>query len=458
MPNTPERPRRVRVDPEGPLLVEGPVEVIGEDGSVTVSRRFTVAICTCRRSRIHPWCDTSHRRRVKPDGEATGPARSSGGCRSEPGDADGRAEGSRVMPTPQEARLSSPPLPAPRGALSVGVVSALGHGQPVPGPEGAAGADPYGDDLQLALYVLYELHYQGFDAVDEEREWDPDLLVLRRALEQRFLTALRADVPRPVPLKQALDDLQIEPVGHDDTSVSHYLQREGEPGQLAEYAALRSLYHLKEADPHAWVIPRLHGRAKAAMVAVEYDEFGAGRPEEIHARLFADLMADLGLETAYGHYLDAAPAAALATVNLMSLFGLHRALRGALVGHFAAVEMTSSPGSRRLAKALRRIGAGPAAIRFYDEHVEADAVHEQVVRHDVVGGLLESEPTLEPDVVFGVQATTLLEDRLGAVLLTAWRDGHSVLRVPARRSGQGQELQPSTSALPHPGQEGSPHE
>ncbi|NUP21009.1 MAG: CDGSH iron-sulfur domain-containing protein [Streptomyces sp.] len=53
----------MRVQRDGPLLVEGPVEVVGEDGEVTVSRRFTVAICTCRRSRIFPWCDTSHRRR-----------------------------------------------------------------------------------------------------------------------------------------------------------------------------------------------------------------------------------------------------------------------------------------------------------------------------------------------------------------------------------------------------------
>ncbi|MET7855155.1 CDGSH iron-sulfur domain-containing protein [Streptomyces avermitilis] len=67
MPNTPERPRRVTVDRDGPMLVEGPVEVVREDGTVVTSRRFTVAICTCRRSRTYPWCDTSHRRRVKGD-------------------------------------------------------------------------------------------------------------------------------------------------------------------------------------------------------------------------------------------------------------------------------------------------------------------------------------------------------------------------------------------------------
>ncbi|MEU8591697.1 CDGSH iron-sulfur domain-containing protein [Streptomyces sp. NPDC048664] len=48
---------------DGPLLIPGPVEVTLADGRVAVSRRFVVALCTCGRSAIHPWCDTSHRRR-----------------------------------------------------------------------------------------------------------------------------------------------------------------------------------------------------------------------------------------------------------------------------------------------------------------------------------------------------------------------------------------------------------
>ncbi|MGW8487722.1 CDGSH iron-sulfur domain-containing protein [Streptomyces sp. NPDC055886] len=62
-----EAPRRVVVNREGPILVEGPVEVVGDDGTTARSDRFVVAICTCRRSRTYPWCDTSHRRR-KPAG------------------------------------------------------------------------------------------------------------------------------------------------------------------------------------------------------------------------------------------------------------------------------------------------------------------------------------------------------------------------------------------------------
>ncbi|MEW5535512.1 iron-containing redox enzyme family protein [Streptomyces virginiae] len=333
----------------------------------------------------------------------------------------------RAAPAPAHG----PGLAEARGELSAAVIRALrSGGPPAYAPASVLRADPWGEDLHLALYLLYELHYAGFDRVDDEREWDPDLLRLRQDVEARFLHALRtelADGPRTV--EEAFAPLLVEPVDLS-ASLSRRLQTDGELWQLREYAALRSLYHLKEADPHAWVIPRLTGRAKAAMVAIEYDEFGAGRADRIHARLFAELMADLRLDPTYGRYLEQAPAPLLATVNLMSLFGLHRALRGALVGHFACVEVTSSPGSRRLAGAMRRCGAGPAAERFYTEHVEADAVHEQVVRHEVIGGLLAGEPDLEADVAFGCAATVLVEDRLADHIRRAWDRGRSALRTP----------------------------
>ncbi|MFJ2092695.1 CDGSH iron-sulfur domain-containing protein [Streptomyces sp. NPDC087901] len=58
--------RRVRLQPGGPLLVEGPVTATGHDGVAVTSERFMVALCTCRRSRRYPWCDTSHRGRAAP--------------------------------------------------------------------------------------------------------------------------------------------------------------------------------------------------------------------------------------------------------------------------------------------------------------------------------------------------------------------------------------------------------
>ncbi|MBW0103969.1 iron-containing redox enzyme family protein [Pseudonocardia sp. KRD291] len=340
---------------------------------------------------------------------------------------------------PPPLAATGAPVPQARGPLSEAVRTLLLGGDPGPvgtgpvdpGPVDADGADPYGDDLQLALHCCYELHYRGFDGVDDDLEWDPRVLGVRRELERVFVRALRADVAAGDDVDGAVEELLTEPVGPGaETGVSHHLLRDGELWQLREYVAHRSIYHLKEADPQAWVIPRLPGAAKAGLVTVEHDEYGGGDPDRMHARLFADMMGELDVSPAYGAHVDAVPGATLAEVNFMSLCGLHRSLRGALVGQFAVVELTSSPGSARLVRAMRRLGCGPASIRFYDEHVEADAVHEQIIRRGVLAPLLEGEPGLAADVVFGIRASGLLGDRLGDLMLARWREGRSSLRRP----------------------------
>ena len=69
--------RRVRMTREGPILVEGPVEVELEDGTVVTDDRFLVALCACGRSGRYPFCDTSHRT-APAAGERTGDRRPSG--------------------------------------------------------------------------------------------------------------------------------------------------------------------------------------------------------------------------------------------------------------------------------------------------------------------------------------------------------------------------------------------
>ena len=55
-------------------------------------------------------------------------------------------------------------------------------------------SDPYGIDVQLTLYVCYELHYRGFAGVDDGWEWNPGLLHLRAQLEDAFLSGVQRDV------------------------------------------------------------------------------------------------------------------------------------------------------------------------------------------------------------------------------------------------------------------------
>jgi hypothetical protein len=203
---------------------------------------------------------------------------------------------------------------------------------------------------------------------------------------------------------------------------------------MRELAVHRSAYQLKEADPHTWSIPRLTGPAKAALVDIQHDEYGAGRPTDVHANLFAEVMAALDLDPTYGAYVDRLPGITLTTCSLVSLFGLHRRWRGALVGHLALFEMCSVGPMGRYQAALERMGLNRSATRFYEQHVIADERHQTVALHDMVTGLLDQEPLLGGEVVFGARALAAVEALFTQHVLDAWRRGASSLR-PAARGG-----------------------
>src|SRR5437868_7984325 len=324
-------------------------------------------------------------------------------------------------------------MPVARGPLSAFLLDRLQR--PVsPLPELPEPIDDplSGDDTQLFLYLSYELHYRGLPGVDEGWEWEPSLLALRCELEQRFERALLEAVPlgeASVPPEEI--DLALREIAEaDGPSVSSYIRSEATVDHVREFMVHRSAYQLKEADPHSWAIPRLSPRPKAAMLEVQFDEYGGGKSERMHSVLFAETMAGLGLEAEYGAYLDRLPAVTLAGVNLLTGFGLHRRRRGAAVGHLAAFEMTSSIPNRRYGNALRRLGYDSEVTNFYDEHVEADAVHENIAAWDLAGGLAADEPEVAADILFGARALLQVEARWASHLLDAWEGGETSLRAP----------------------------
>jgi hypothetical protein len=202
--------------------------------------------------------------------------------------------------------------------------------------------------------------------------------------------------------------------------------------QAREFLMIRSIYQLKEADPHSWAIPRIRGRAKAALVEVQSDEYGGGRPERVHQEIYARAMRALGMDDRYGAYLDLAPAITLASANQMSLFGLHRRLRGAICGHLAAYEMTSTLPCRMVGDGFRRLGYGEEVTFYWDEHVEADAVHEQIAGRNLAGALAEDEPGLLPDIMFGAAASLLVDGMAADHIRTSWAAGRIASREQAR--------------------------
>jgi Iron-containing redox enzyme len=330
-------------------------------------------------------------------------------------------------------------LPPARGVLSAWLNETLRHSPssipaavpapPVPDGRLRAWDD---EDFQLALWCCYELHYRGFEDVDEDWEWHPAVLAWRGLLERQWLTALRGlagehpTVAAPA-VPAALRELTSRGGGPD---LAGYLARTASRDQFAEFLGHRSVYQLKEADPHSFGIPRLDGPAKAALVEIQADEYGGGRPERMHSTLFRAAMRWLELDDNYGSYVPTVPAVTLAVSNLMSFFALHRRWTGALLGHLAALEMTSTGPNRLYAAGARRLGASARERWYFDEHVEADAVHEQIAAHDLCSRYAADHPGAAQDVLFGAACCLALDDVVAEYLLSCWQTGRSSL-LPA---------------------------
>jgi hypothetical protein len=295
-------------------------------------------------------------------------------------------------------------------------------------------------DVQLALWMAYELSYRGFDGVDDRQEWSPEVLRLRTTLEDLLEQDLRAATRARLegagvggqadgPVDGSVGDSVGGSVGDrllrlveddDGPHLSAYLRREATWEQMSDFLRERSVQQLKESDPQSFLLPRLEGAAKVALAEIQYDEYGAGRPEGLHQHLFAQALQSVGLDPTYGAYASEVSAISLASANVMSLFTLNRRLRACGIGHFAAFEASSSVPSRRIASGMERLGMPEAAATYFLEHVEADSVHEQVAARDLCGSFVEQHPTSVDDVLFGAACALHLDALSGAELLDRW--------------------------------------
>jgi Iron-containing redox enzyme len=332
-----------------------------------------------------------------------------------------------------DKQLAPSGLPPSRGPLTEALFDLLERDPArarvlLPGLADAHDDPLYGDDSALALYCLYELHYRGFDGVDADWEWHGGLLGWRQALEHALVERLHDEVgvlPGSPRIPDALHDLISDAGG---PSLSAHLLRSRNAEHFREMTIHRSIYQLKEADPHTWAIPRLSGHPKAAAVEIQADEYGDGNARDMHQNLFGLTMDELGLDPAYHAYLSLVPGWTLASVNAVSMFGLHRRWLGALVGHLAIFEMSSVEPMGKNAAALRAMGFNSDARHFYAVHVVADAHHQHVAADKLARGLADQRPELAHDILFGGATVMALEAEAARRMIDAWELGNSSLR------------------------------
>lgn len=319
-------------------------------------------------------------------------------------------------------------LPPSRGPWSDAVIASL-RGDQLVTPR----TDADLEDLHLALYLAYLPRLRQVRGAPVEVEWDPDLLDLTGRLEAQAATDLAETMG-----VQEHQDQPDEPIAHrlkklvgawDAASppLSTYLEQTADRAGFCDFLVHRSTYHLIEADPHSFALPRLVGRAKAAMVEIQADEYGAGRPDLMHQQLFADMMRSVGLQPDLSDSLAQVPGTTLAVTNTMMRFATHRSTSAETIGHLCALEMTSTEPNARYARGLRRVFGPSADSAFFEIHVTADAAHEQVAMSDMAGGAVADDPSLAEPILAGAKACLAIEARASGAILDALEAGRSAL-------------------------------
>jgi hypothetical protein len=343
----------------------------------------------------------------------------------------GRVFDSTYVPSTGYDRVIAdwPLLPWPRGPLSATVVSALQR-QP-----GTLGATPplvdldalNDDDFQLALYLCYEMNYRGL--ARDEWEWDPGLLNFRTELERVFVERLRdeigsAGVRFPQEVESAFEEIVSD---SSSTALSSYLSDSGTIDQFREFCVHRSAHQQRTLDTETYVPLRRVDENETAKVMIQFDERGAVAAGRVRANFLAAAMTALGLDPSYGSYVEILPGVTLATANLATMFALHPHWRAALVGQLAVAELTSMESMERYRHALFRFGLDPVGRRFVQSDVLVDSRRPLLARSQVVTGLLGAGPQFGDDLLFGVGAVMMLEQRFGDHLLDSWTEKRSSL-------------------------------
>lgn len=334
-------------------------------------------------------------------------------------------------------------LPAPRGPISTALFACLsGAPGPLPPqltelvdalPETTADARS-DEDVQISLWTCYGLTYAGFDGVDVRWEWEPSLVAVRSGMEAAFERDIFAEVRMPEDLTPERVPAFLMDICSGSAALTKflkYMHHNATIEQFREMVIHRSIDALHEGDAHTWAIPRVSGRTKSALIEIQADEYGGGMPGRSHGELYEILMSELDLDPEYGAYIEQIPAASLGLHNVRSMFGLHNRWRGRILGNLAATEIGSSLINRHFSEGLARLGGSKKARWFYDEHILADAVHEQLAAHDVCGAFVADYPDEWEQVVLGALATLNLRGLFARAVVDPWAAETTSLRTLA---------------------------
>jgi hypothetical protein len=289
--------------------------------------------------------------------------------------------------TPLHAHLDDA-LARPRQSLA-----ALRGAEPVDARDGA-----------LALLRIHDLHVAPLAELTgrPNRQHHPVVADLKWRLEGAFLERLQeADARRPWDLpSDPVEALRAIQAMDRLPAVYRWLADEATPHQVRAFLEFEGGPDGGFDDLVAQCQVGVDGPAKVELARNYWEEMGGGDPARVHTELHRSMAASLGLRQRLRTEL---PVACLDRMLLGTTLATNRWLQPEMIGALGLIELQAGPRCRQVVTALRRIGAPPEALPFYEEHARVDPGHGRAWLDQVVGPLVDDHPDLGWRIVRGAR-------------------------------------------------------
>lgn len=280
--------------------------------------------------------------------------------------------------------------------------------------------------LQRILYRINRLNLFWYDDLDHyENERSLYLINVRDRIEsvwqQWELTQLDVEALKPVDIRQALIDRYEVDLNPPLSAEAKFIREEMSKAGYCHLLKIASFDGLVEASRLSRILGGAANAVQCTLVRVLLEEYGAGKLSRKHSTFFAQMMAELGLQTEPETYFELVPWQVLASINHNFLLTERKRHFLRYNGGLAYFEIVGPSIYRNYMAAAQRLSLSDMAMGYWELHIREDERHGRWMLDDVLLPLIDMYPNQAWELVWGYDQEKLMSDRAGVAIVRSIR-------------------------------------
>jgi hypothetical protein len=278
--------------------------------------------------------------------------------------------------------------------------------------------------LQRILYRINRLNLFWYDDLERyKNERSYYLQMVRDRIETIWqaweIGQFDLDIYCSLDVKQALKERGEVDLNPPITESKRYLREEISLEGYRHLLAIASLDGLVEASRMSRILGGASNEVQAMLIRVLMEEYGNGRYSRKHSTFFAQMMAELGLNTEPEAYFDLAPWELLASINHNFLLTERKRYFLRYNGGLTYFEIVGPSIYQDYTLAARRLGLSDTAMGYWELHIREDERHGQWMLSEVALPLAKMYPNNAWELVLGYDQEKWIGDRAGGAIVKA---------------------------------------